>query len=756
MSGTHHETPRGDGGFRADYLRLCDWTAQAGLALEEMDGLWWWRAGLRRRAALDALRLLPKPPLPAEAAAALRAQAVEEQVRVLEALDRGGLSGAEAVDAVNAQCRVLAGVYGELTRMARSPWWRLGLAARRAAGALGMKKRAFRMPTEDAAEVMALFRAWLAWSDFEAWYPDRLPAAEQGEATAAPDRSLFGGMMTELLRDGGYPLLPHVWRASEARAAALRRQHSPAGPAPLVSVIMAAWNREAVIGDAVRSVLEQTWTQWELLVCDDGSADGTAARAEAAGDPRVRVLRLPHGGAARARNAGLAEARGEHIAYLDTDNLWHPAYLETMLAAVAGRGPVCAFARSVEAVAGAGGRFRVRSARGIDHDYERLLVRNHLDLNTFMHHRALYERLGGFTDALPKGQDWDLALRYTHSVEPVAVDALLALYRRHPDWGQLTDTQRHRAGFVERIVRGNVTLLGRDGLPSLSRITPRPRMLVLGAGADAARARALADTLTSHDIAKAEVVETAEGVAERLGEADALYVVGGAARLLVGHPFPQGFPVFLEDAPEPVALPGAVLRETTSLVLPGLEGAGFPVGGWCPDAPSFPPAGRTTREGFRVLPVGGTAEDAGHFFKRLDMRRAVPSAADPSSGANAVVIGFCGDTAPDPRRTHDAAVLAFASGVSVIAAHGCGLDTLIRRGCAHGVRAGDFDALRTALERLEGDPHLDMVTVSARRLYGRTASPRAAAVQVSLLLTEALGRSGEQALRVSAPPSARQ
>jgi len=408
---------------------------------------------------------------------------------------------------------------------------------------------------------------------------------------------------------------------------------------------------------------------------------------------------------------------------------------------VAGRGPVCAFARSVEAVAGTDGRFRVRSARGIDHDYERLLVRNHLDLNTFMHHRALYERLGGFTDSLPRGQDWDLALRYTHSVEPVAVDALLALYRRHPGWGQLTDTQRHRAGFVERIVRGNVTLLGRDGLPSLSRITPRPRVLVLGADADAPRARALADILTSHDIAKAEAVETAEAITKHLAGADALYVVGDAARLLVGLPFPQGFPVFLEDAPEPAALPGAVVRQTTSRVLPGLEGAGFPVGGGCPDAPSFPPAGGAALEGFRVLPVGGTADNAGHFFKRLDMRAAVPappqSGGTPFSGVDAVVVGFCGDGAPGPGRTHDAAVRAFASGVSVVAAHGCGLDALLRRGCAHGVRAGDFDALRAVLEKLAGDHRLDTVTVAARRLYERTASPRAAAVQVSLLLTEA-------------------
>ena len=97
--------------------------------------------------------------------------------------------------------------------------------------------------------------------------------------------------------------------------------------APLVSVITAAYNAEAFIGETIASVKAQSLTDWELLVADDASADRTATivAAAAAEDPRIRLLRLEkNGGVARARNAALAAARGRFIAFLDRDDLWLP------------------------------------------------------------------------------------------------------------------------------------------------------------------------------------------------------------------------------------------------------------------------------------------------------------------------------------------------------------------------------------------------------------------------------------------------
>ncbi len=116
--------------------------------------------------------------------------------------------------------------------------------------------------------------------------------------------------------------------------------------APLVSVVTPVRDAAETLPETVASVLAQTRGDWEMLLVDDGSTDGSAALAErfAAADPRVRALRLdaPRGTAA-ARNAGIAAARGRYIAFLDADDLWRPEKLARQLAFMAAGGHVFAF-----------------------------------------------------------------------------------------------------------------------------------------------------------------------------------------------------------------------------------------------------------------------------------------------------------------------------------------------------------------------------------------------------------------------------
>ena len=95
---------------------------------------------------------------------------------------------------------------------------------------------------------------------------------------------------------------------------------------PLVSVILPLFNGERFLEDAVNSVRNQTYLHWELIAVDDGSADGSASLAEAF--PDVRLIRLPHGGVARARNAGVEAASGDLISFIDQDDTWEPEKLE--------------------------------------------------------------------------------------------------------------------------------------------------------------------------------------------------------------------------------------------------------------------------------------------------------------------------------------------------------------------------------------------------------------------------------------------
>jgi glycosyltransferase involved in cell wall biosynthesis len=105
---------------------------------------------------------------------------------------------------------------------------------------------------------------------------------------------------------------------------------------PLVSVIVPAYNASATIERTLRSVLVQTYGQLEIIVVDDGSSDDTAAIVERISreEPRIILLRQPNQGVATARNVGIAHARGEFIAPLDADDIWHPSKIEKQCAVI--------------------------------------------------------------------------------------------------------------------------------------------------------------------------------------------------------------------------------------------------------------------------------------------------------------------------------------------------------------------------------------------------------------------------------------
>jgi glycosyltransferase involved in cell wall biosynthesis len=104
---------------------------------------------------------------------------------------------------------------------------------------------------------------------------------------------------------------------------------------PLVSVIVPAFNAEATLFETLRSVQAQTYANIEILIVDDGSKDDTRniAAEFCKGEPRARLLTKNNGGVASARNFGIAEAKGDWVAPVDADDLWHPTKIEKQLAA---------------------------------------------------------------------------------------------------------------------------------------------------------------------------------------------------------------------------------------------------------------------------------------------------------------------------------------------------------------------------------------------------------------------------------------
>ena len=208
------------------------------------------------------------------------------------------------------------------------------------------------------------------------------------------------------------------------RAVALHTRwlrHAPASER-VISVILATRDRPHELAHAVRSVQAQTHTAWELLVIDDSTGDeGLVARLVAElGDERIRALRSGAGNVAVARNAGLAAARGDLIAYLDDDNFWYPEWLAAVAAA---------YERHPDAPLVYGGLTRSECTTDIwlpAWDRRRLERANCIDQNVLAHRRDHPE--ARFSEDLAALVDWDLVLRLTDDEPAVPISVLAAGY----------------------------------------------------------------------------------------------------------------------------------------------------------------------------------------------------------------------------------------------------------------------------------------------------------------------------------------
>jgi glycosyltransferase involved in cell wall biosynthesis len=201
---------------------------------------------------------------------------------------------------------------------------------------------------------------------------------------------------------------------------------APAGPVTgLVSIILPTRNRARTLPRAIDSVLAQGYRNWQLIVIDDGSTDDTAAVMRAyRAERRIQYLRRKPRGAAAARNAGLWAARGALVAYIDSDNDWDSAYLDSMVPAFADPEIHCAYGKLLLDEPGDAPRVLFEPF-----DRAALLKANFIDINVFMHRLALFKRLGGFDEELKRLIDWDLILRYTEYTPAVAVEHAAANYR---------------------------------------------------------------------------------------------------------------------------------------------------------------------------------------------------------------------------------------------------------------------------------------------------------------------------------------
>jgi teichuronic acid biosynthesis glycosyltransferase TuaG len=221
---------------------------------------------------------------------------------------------------------------------------------------------------------------------------------------------------------------------------------------PRVSIITPAYNAERFIRATVDSVRNQTETNWELLVVDDGSTDETVAiiNRYAAGDARIHLLRQSNAGPSAARNHGMRSARGEFFAFLDSDDQWLPEFLAHQLA-VFERHPETSLVTGNAYYLGGprDGQTRRRPSEG----YPVLTLENIIQNDSAVFimtvfRREVFERLGGLDEGQWTSEDYDFWIRAAMAGFVFRVSTTpLALYRRH-DGSLSADSARMVRGIL--------------------------------------------------------------------------------------------------------------------------------------------------------------------------------------------------------------------------------------------------------------------------------------------------------------------
>ncbi|HZE42683.1 MAG TPA: glycosyltransferase family A protein [Steroidobacteraceae bacterium] len=219
-----------------------------------------------------------------------------------------------------------------------------------------------------------------------------------------------------------------------------------------VSIIIPAYNRTKFLALAVQSAVNQTHSDWELIIADDGSDEETNRYLRGISAPAVRIVWLPHSGnPSLVRNAAAAAASGRYLAFLDSDDEWAPQKLERQLAALRDQ-PQCRWSYTACRHIDEGGHL-IPKKRAAPPAPEGWIFRQLLTLEigiampTVVTERSLFEEVGGFDEQQLFGEFHDLCLRLALKGEVVVVREPLCSVRVHGEHYSSDRTANHAGWF---------------------------------------------------------------------------------------------------------------------------------------------------------------------------------------------------------------------------------------------------------------------------------------------------------------------
>lgn len=236
---------------------------------------------------------------------------------------------------------------------------------------------------------------------------------------------------------------------------------------PTVSIVIPNFNYGRYLGEALQSIISQTYLEWEAIVVDNFSSDNSEAVADSLHDPRIKFAQFANGGSiARARNHGLSLAQGEFVAFLDSDDKWGPRKLEEQLL-VMNAGADLSY-HSLSRFGNARGVFRawpLPDKKSLEH---LLAEGNPIATSSAMIRVEVAKALGGFPEGneLLAAEDFALWLRVAHSgFKIVKCPGILGSYRVHPS----------TTGKVDAPKAAELA-----ALPFLNGVSPRVRIMHSG------------------------------------------------------------------------------------------------------------------------------------------------------------------------------------------------------------------------------------------------------------------------------------
>ncbi len=242
---------------------------------------------------------------------------------------------------------------------------------------------------------------------------------------------------------------------------------APQPAVPLVSVIVPTCDRASLACRAIRSALAQTYPNFEILVVDDASQDGTSHSVTALADSRIRYLRQPlRRGIAAARNRGLREARGEFIAFLEADDAWLPDKLAAQVEHLQGLPHSIGLVYSGSLIQSDSGRERAFAPSLRGKVFRSLLLENMKDacLSSVMIRRDVLRVVGFFDESIPAMEDHDYWIRVARFYQFEFIDRPLVRHNRSERESRVSMAPETDVGIREHLYRKFRTALEREGL----------------------------------------------------------------------------------------------------------------------------------------------------------------------------------------------------------------------------------------------------------------------------------------------------